>query len=106
MDEGVFFLLHLLDGSFPGVSSGRPYTVPPNLAQACLGLGPSLLELLFGGRGHRCQIFSASPFDCSIQLSSTCTWPSSVQLDPLLRPEGPGSALAGRCCLVRRKIPS
>ena len=31
MDEGVFFLLRLLDGSFLGVSSGRPCTVPPNL---------------------------------------------------------------------------
>ena len=106
MDEGVFFLPRLLDGSFPGVSSGRLCTVLPNLDRACLGLDPSSLELPFEGRGHRCQIFSASPFDCSIQLSSTCTWPSFAQLDLLLRPQGPGFALVGRCCLTCRKTPS
>ena len=37
MDEGVFFLPRLLDGSFPGVSSGRLCTFPPNLDRACLG---------------------------------------------------------------------
>ena len=37
MDEGVFFLPRLLDGSFPGMSSGRLCTVLPNLDRACLG---------------------------------------------------------------------
>ena len=103
MDEGVFFLPRLLDDSFPGASSGRLCMVPPNSDQACLGPGPLSLELLFEGRGHRCWIFSASPFDCSIQLSSACTWPSSARLDLLLRPRGPSFVLAGRCCLTRRK---
>ena len=105
MDEGVFFLPHLLDGSFPGASSGWLCMVLPSLDRACLGPDLSLLELPFEGRGHRCQIFSASPFDCSIRLSSAFTWPSFEQLDLLLRPRGPGFALASRRCLARRKTP-
>ena len=103
MDEGVFFLLCLLDGSFLGASSGRLCTVLPSLDRACLGPDLLLLELPFGGRGHRCQIFSASPFDCSIRLSSACTWLSFELLDLLLRQRGPSFASVGRRCLTRRK---
>ena len=54
MDEGIFFLPRLLNGSFPGASSGRLCTVLPSLDRACLGPDLSLLELPFEGRGHRC----------------------------------------------------
>ena len=66
MDKVTFFLPSLLDGSFPGVNSGRLCEVLHRLDRVCLAPDLSLLELPFEGRGLRCWIFSTSPFDCSI----------------------------------------